>query len=94
VLSNSKPTGRLPAGTKQTTIAVSTSEPATCRFAFRAGVTFPYMTNNFQTVDGLSHTTMNRELNNGDTYTYFVRCMDKAGNENLEDLRITFSVAH
>jgi hypothetical protein len=94
VLSNSKPVGRLPAGTKQTAISVSTNEPAACRFAFRAGVTFPYMINNFQTADGLTHTIVNRELNNGDTYTYFVRCMDKAGNENLEDLRLTFSVAH
>jgi hypothetical protein len=93
-LSNGAPAGKLPAGSKQATVSLKTSEPAACRFSFRAGVTFPYMTNHFQSSDGLTHATVNSELNNGDTYTYFVRCMDKAGNENLDDLRIVFSVAH
>jgi hypothetical protein len=93
-ISNAKPKGTLPAGSRQTTIAVTTDEPASCRFAFRPGTTFPFMTNAFQSGDGLTHTTVNRDLNSGDTYTYFVRCVDKAGNETLDDFRLTFSVAH
>jgi hypothetical protein len=91
---STKPVGQLPANTRQTTVTVTTNEPASCRFAYRDGTTFPSMTGIFQTTNGLTHTTVNRELNNGDTYTYFVRCMDKAGNENVEDFRLSFSVAH
>jgi hypothetical protein len=94
VISSPKPAGQLPANTRQATVSVTTDEPAACRFAYREGITYPFMSTGFQTTDGLTHTVVNRELNNGDTYTYFVRCMDKGGNENLEDFRLTFSVAH
>jgi hypothetical protein len=94
VVSYPRPAAQLPSNTRQTTVSVTTNEPSSCRFSYRSGTTFPFMTGNFQTTDGLTHTTLNRELNNGDTYTYFVRCADKAGNENLDDYRLTFSVAH
>jgi hypothetical protein len=94
VISSPKPIGQLASGTHQAAISVTTDEPSSCRFSYRAGTMYPFMTGNFQSADGLTHTTVNRDLNNGDTYTYFVRCMDKSGNENLEDLRIRFSVAH
>jgi hypothetical protein len=94
VVSSPRPAAQLPSNTRQTTVSVTTNEPSSCRFSYRSGTTFPFMTGNFQTIDGLTHTTLNRELNSGDTYTYFVRCADKAGNENLDDYRLTFSVAH
>jgi hypothetical protein len=94
VISSPKPTSQLPANTRQATVSVTTDEPASCRFAYREGVAYPFMSTSFQSADGLTHTTVNRELNNGDTYTYFVRCVDKSGNENLEDFRLGFSVAH
>jgi len=93
VISGAKP-GALPAGTHQTVVSVTTNEPAACRFAYRAGTAFGFMTGVFQTADGLTHSTVNRELNDGDTYSYFVRCQDKAGNDNLDDFRLSFQVAH
>ena len=94
VISSPKPTAPLPANTRQTTVSVTTNEPSSCRFAYREGTMYPSMTGVFESTDGLSHSILNRELNNGDSYTYFVRCMDRAGNENLEDFRLSFSVAH
>ena len=94
VLSSAKPSGQLLAGTKLTAISVVTDKPSACRFSFRPDVSFSYMTNELLSTDGRVHTTVNRELNNGDTYTYYVRCSDQSGNENQDDLRITFSVAH
>jgi hypothetical protein len=94
VISNAKPANVLPANTRQTVVSVTTDEPASCKFSYRAGITFPFMTGVFQSSDGLTHTATNRELSNGDSYTYFVRCQDKAGNQNLSDLKLTFSVAH
>jgi hypothetical protein len=93
-ISKPKPAGSLPASTRQTVVSVTTNEPATCRFSYRPGTTYPYMTSAFQSTDGLTHTTLNKELNPGDTYTYYVRCVDKSRNENLDDYRLTFSVAH
>jgi hypothetical protein len=94
VISNAKPASQLPSGTRQTAVSVTTNEPSSCRFSYRPDTPFPSMTGAFQTANGLTHTVINRDLNNGDTYTYFVRCMDKSGNEDLEDVRLTFSVAH
>jgi hypothetical protein len=94
VISTPKPAASLPASTRRTVVSVSTNEPASCRFGVREGTTFAFMTGVFQTTSGLTHTTTNNELNDGDTYTYFIRCKDKAGNENLEDFHLTFSVAH
>ena len=93
VISGAKPTSQLPAATRQTQVSVITNEPASCHFSYRAGTTYPFMTGIFQSTDGLTHTTLNKELNAGDTYTYFVRCVDKSGNENLNDFKLTFSVA-
>jgi hypothetical protein len=94
MISAPKPGGNLPANTRQTVVSVTTNEASSCKFSYREGTAFPFMTGVFQTTNGLTHTITNNELNNGDSYTYFVRCKDKAGNENLEDLRLTFSVAH
>jgi hypothetical protein len=53
---------------------------------------YPYMNGSFLSSDGLTHTVQSGALDGGDTYTYYIRCQDKAGNENLEDLRLRFSV--
>lgn len=91
-LSNVKPVSPVPAGTSRTTLSVTTNVPSQCRFAYKPNTMFPYMNGSFLSSDGLTHTVQSGALDGGDTYTYYIRCQDKAGNENLEDLRLRFSV--
>jgi hypothetical protein len=93
VVTRTGPAATLAMGTKQITVSLTTNEPSTCRYSFRAGTMYPYMTGAFTTTNGLEHALVSPNLANGDTYTYFVRCQDKAGNENPDDLKVTFSVA-
>jgi hypothetical protein len=51
------------------------------------------MTNTFTTTGGTSHSRLITGLTNGQTYNYYVRCNDTAGNFNTNDYAISFSVA-
>jgi len=51
------------------------------------------MTNTFGTTGGTAHSSVVSGLANGQSYTYYVRCQDTAGNANVGDLAISFSVA-
>jgi glucose/arabinose dehydrogenase/phosphodiesterase/alkaline phosphatase D-like protein len=93
VRSNGHPTGTLPAGTTQTTLSLTTSEAATCRYAPTAGVSYAAMATTFGTTGGTSHATSVSGLESGTTYTYYVRCQDGAGNGNPDDFTIAFAVA-
>ena len=92
--SNGQPSGTLPAGTTQTTLSLSTNENATCRYATSAGVVYASMTNPFATTGGTSQSTAVSGLSNGNSYTYYVRCLDAAANANPDDFAIAFSVAN
>ncbi len=93
VLSNGSPSGTLPAGTTQTTLSVTTDENATCRYSTVAGTSYAAMTNTFSTTGGTSHSTTVTGLSNGNSYSFYVRCVDAAGNANPADYTISFSVA-
>jgi phage protein U len=93
VLSNGSPTGTLPAGTTQTTLSLATDENATCRYSTVAGTAYASMVNVFSTTGATSHSTSVSGLSGGNTYTFFVRCSDAAGNPNPADYTISFSVA-
>jgi len=88
-----QPTGALPTGTTSTTLSLTTSEAATCRYATNSGVAYGSMTNTFSTTGGISQSTMASGLQNGNTYSYYVRCQDSAGNMDASDFPIIFSVA-
>ena len=92
--SNGQPSGTLPAGTMQTTLSLSTNESATCRYATSAGVVYASMTNTFTTTGGTAQSTAVSGLSNGNSYTYYVRCIDAATNVNPDDFAIAFSVAN
>jgi subtilisin family serine protease len=92
VLSNSAPSGVLPAGTTQTTLSLTTNENATCRYATVPGTAYASMPNLFSTSGGTSQATLITGLLSGNTYTYYVRCRDVAGNANTTDLAIGFAV--
>jgi YVTN family beta-propeller protein len=93
VLSNAQPGGALAAGTTQATLSVSSNENATCRYATTAGTAYASMSNSFSSTGGTAHTTLLTGLANGQSYSYYVRCQDGAGNANAADLTIGFSVA-
>ena len=93
VRSGGQPSGTLPSGTTSTTLQLTTDEPATCRYSLTAGTAYAAMTNTFATTGGTSHATPVSGLTDGSTYTYYVRCIDAAGNANTTDGAISFSIA-
>ena len=93
VRSNGQPSGTLPVGTVQATLSLTTSEAAACRYATTAGVVYPSMPGTFSTTGGTTHSTQVTGLANGGSYAYQVRCQDAAGNQNVDDFGIAFSVA-
>ena len=83
----------LSAGTTQATLGLGTNEAATCRYSTVAGTTYAAMTGVFTTTGALTHSTVVGGLANGQSYTFYVRCQDVAGNANTNDFPISFSVA-
>src|SRR5438034_1270092 len=57
VRSGGQPMGALPAGTTQTTLALTTNEAATCRYSSSAGVSYNAMTRSEERRGGTAHTT-------------------------------------
>ena len=49
--------------------------------------------NTFTTTGGTSHSRTLTGLTDGQSYTYYVRCIDGSGNANTNDYTISFSVA-
>ena len=43
------------------------------------------MTNSFAATGGTTHSTLVSGLANGQSYSYYVRCQDGAGNANTSD---------
>ncbi|QNI33520.1 hypothetical protein H7849_06120 [Alloacidobacterium dinghuense] len=93
VRSAGQPTGSLPSGTTQVTLSLTTDENATCRYATSAGVAFSAMTSTFTTTGGTAHATPITGLQDGNSYSYSVRCQDSSGNANPDDYSIAFTVA-
>jgi len=87
------PSGTLTAGTTSTTISLVTDEAATCRYSATAGTAYADMTLSFGSSYALSHSATVSGLTNGSSYSYYVRCIDGAGNANTTDSTISFSVA-
>ncbi len=93
VISNLYPTGTLPAGTRETTISVSTNEAAYCRYSTTAGTSYNSMPGSFSYDKAkLAHTVNVTGLADNKIYEYFVRCRDMDGNKNTSDVVIRFGV--
>lgn len=91
--SGGAPTGTLAAGTTQATLALTTNEAATCKYGQTANTPYASMTGTFSTTGGTSHSASVTSLTSGQSYAYYVRCMDAAGNANVDDFPIQFAVA-
>ncbi|MCX6814544.1 MAG: fibronectin type III domain-containing protein, partial [Candidatus Aenigmarchaeota archaeon] len=94
VRSGGSPTGSLPAGTTQRVISLSTDETSTCKYSTTANTAYSSMANTFSTTGATYHSTTVTGLANGQSYNYYVRCSDVAGNANTNDYAISFSVAN
>jgi len=92
VVSNGLPTGTLPSGIIQVTMSVDTDESATCRYETVSGVDYSLMSNTFSTTGGISHSQLIVGLLGGQSYNYYIKCIDGLGNDNLVDYLISFSV--
>ena len=92
VLIGGQPTGILSGGTTQTTLRVTTNEAATCKWSTSAATSYAAMANTFTTTGTSSHNTVVTGLADGQSYTYYVRCQDGAGNATTADYAVTFSV--
>ncbi len=92
VRSGGSPTGSLPVGTTQTPVSLTTNEASTCKYSLNTANT-PYssMANQFVTTGGTAH-SMTVVVANGQSYNYYVRCSDVAGNANTDDYAISFTV--
>ncbi len=94
VRSNGAPSGALFSGTTQTTISLTTDEPATCRYSTVAGTDYSLMTDTFGVTGGTAHSSLITGLVDGQSYDFFVRCQDTEAvpNTNTNDFPISFSI--
>ena len=86
------PIGTRPTGTTQETLGLTTDEAATCRYSTQPGVAYASMANTFTTTGDTTHRTVVSGLANNQSYWFYVRCADTAGNANTDDFLIAFSV--
>jgi len=93
IISNGSPSGTLAAGSTETDISVDTNEDASCRYSTSANVAYADMSGNFSSSDKRRHVAHISALVSGQSYKYFVRCQDIAGNANSHDYSIVFDVA-
>ena len=91
--SNGSPIGELPAGTTQITLSLTTNENATCRYSTTPNVPYSSMTNTFSNTGSTSHSTTITGLSSGNTYNYYIKCIDTSNNANTDDYTISFSIA-
>ena len=94
VVSGGLPTGTLAAGTTSASLQVTTNESATCRYATTAGTAYAQMATTFATTGATAHSHPVTGLANGQSYTFYVRCQDPAGNATTADTVVSFAVAN
>jgi hypothetical protein len=92
VRSNGKPTGTLGTGTHSTMMSLHTNENATCKYATTPDSSYSAMTKTFSATGLLFHSTLATGLQNGSSYSFYIRCNDEAGNANVDDFVISFAV--
>ncbi len=92
IRSTASPSSDIAAGNTTATISLITDENAICRYSTSTNTIYDSMTNNFTTTGGTSHSVVVSGLSDGNTYDYYVRCIDDNSNANNDDFSISFSV--
>lgn len=91
VLSNLLPFGELASTTTQVILEVKTNEAAYCRYA-NTDKLYSQMTQNFNSESDLKSHTKTYSVASGNSYTFYVRCIDVYSNEVTSSSVINFSV--
>ncbi len=89
---NGLPSGTLPIGTQSVSLSLNTDEWAYCRYATTAGVEYSAMTGIISDTLSLFHSTVINNLVGGNTYYYYIRCIDSKDNANTDDYLISFFI--
>lgn len=89
--SDGSPSGELARGTTETTLSLETDEDALCKYGTTAGTAFASIASSFSAT-GTVHSVALSGLENGGSYSYYIRCEDEVGNINTDDYTISFSV--
>ena len=94
VVSVGTPNGStLPAGTKQTTVTVTTDENATCQYSTTPNSAYGSSAmSTFATTGSTEHSFTANGLADGSTYNYYVRCQDTNNNSDQSDSDVSFTV--
>ncbi|TXI10250.1 MAG: DUF2341 domain-containing protein [Polynucleobacter sp.] len=87
------PSGSQLVGTTQVTLSLTTDESATCKYGITASTAYASIVTTFATTGGTSHSDTITGLSNGQSYNYYVRCIDGSSNANTDDYTISFSIA-
>ena len=93
IRSNPQPIGTLSSSTTTTNISLTTNINATCRHLNTSNTNYTDMTGTFTNTNSTNHSTEVSGLENGNTYTYYIRCNSTEGSINEDDWNITFSIA-
>ncbi len=91
--SSGSPAGSLAVGTTETTVSLTTSEDATCRYDTAPGTAYAAMPGTFTATGTTAHSTPVTGLIDGGSFAFYVRCVDGAGNANPDDFQVAFDVA-
>ncbi|MEA1925025.1 MAG: right-handed parallel beta-helix repeat-containing protein [Candidatus Altiarchaeota archaeon] len=89
---NHQPTGTISSGTTSTNISLETDKQAICRYSTISGTNYTDMPFNFTSTNSTNHSTTVSGLENGQTYTFYVRCNSSNGYVNDDDFNITFTI--
>ncbi len=90
IIRNIQPFGSLATGTDSTTLYLETDEIAECRYSATPDSMFSQMTK-FMNTDSKKHSII-INVQEGGTYTYYVKCRDTKGNVNADGEIISFSI--
>ncbi len=92
LISNGLPLRIQPSGTQSISLQVTTDKDASCRYSTSSRVAYADMAGRFDTTGQMSHTASVSGFSDGNSYVYYVRCIDGGGYANTVDYSIHFSV--
>jgi len=90
-ISNAAPTGARSSGTTILTMTATTDEAATCKWS-TTDQSYSTMPNTFTTTGTTTHSETITGLQDGQSYTRYIRCQDNSGNSNPTSLQIDFNI--
>lgn len=91
-ITKSSSTGTFSSIINDETISVNTDEAASCKFSEYTDTGYADMENSFISIDQTQHLANLSDLIQGNSYEFYVRCEDLAGNATSTDFTISFAM--